>query len=43
MRKMLRVKRVGAVLGVLLVLVLALTGALTLTRGTPVHSVVTFG
>jgi cardiolipin synthase len=40
---MLRVKRVGAVLGVLLVLVLALTGALTLTRGTPVHSVVTFG
>src|SRR3954454_11639311 len=43
MRKMLRVKRVGAVLGVLLVVVLALVGVLSLTRGTPVKAVVAIG
>jgi cardiolipin synthase len=43
MRKLLRVKRVGVVLGVVLLSALALIGALTLTRGTPVHTVVTFG
>src|SRR3982751_3920630 len=43
MRKMLRVKRVGAVLGVLLVVVLALVGVLSLTRGTPVKAVVASG
>jgi cardiolipin synthase len=43
MRKLLRVKRVGVVLGVVLLSALALVGALTLTRGTPVHTVVTFG
>jgi cardiolipin synthase len=43
MRKMLRVKRVGCVLGVVLLSALALIGALTLTRGTPVHAVVAFG
>ena len=43
MRKMLRVKRVGAVLGILLVVVLALVGVLSLTRGTPVKAVVAIG
>ena len=43
MRKLLRVKRVGCVLGVVVLSALALIGALTLTRGTPVHTVVTFG
>ncbi len=43
MRKMLRVKRVGVVLGVLFVLMLALTGVQSITRGTPVRSVVSFG
>ncbi len=43
MRKMLRVKRVSVVLGLLLLMSLALVGVLSLTRGTPVHSVVTIG
>ena len=43
MRKALRVKRVAIVLGILLVSVLALIGILTITRGTPVHSVVAVG
>jgi len=43
MRKMLRVKRVGAVLGILLVVVLALIGILSITRGTPVKAVVAIG
>jgi cardiolipin synthase len=43
MRKALRVKRVAIVLGILLVSVLALIGILTVTRGTPVHSVVAIG
>ena len=43
MRKMLRVKRLGVVLGILFVLSLALAGALSITRGTPVRSVVSFG
>jgi len=43
MRKMLRVKRVGAVLGVLLILVLSLIGVLSITRGTPVKAVVAIG
>lgn len=43
MRKALRVKRVAIVLGILLVSVLALIGILTVTRGTPVHSVVAVG
>jgi cardiolipin synthase len=43
MRKMLRVKRVGVVLGVLFVTALALTGALSMTRGTPVKAVVIVG
>jgi cardiolipin synthase A/B len=43
MRKMLRVKRVGVVLGVLLVTVLSLIGILSITRGTPVKAVVAIG
>ena len=43
MRKILRVKRVGVVLGVLLLLVLALIGILSITRGTPVKAVVAIG
>jgi cardiolipin synthase A/B len=43
MRKMLRVKRVGVVLGVLLVMVLSLIGILSITRGTPVKAVVAIG
>ena len=43
MRKMLRVKRVSVVLGVLLLGSLALVGVLSLTRGTPVKAVVAIG
>jgi cardiolipin synthase len=43
MRKILRVKRVAVVLGVLLLLVLALIGILSITRGTPVKAVVAIG
>ncbi len=43
MRKMLRVKRVGAVLGILLLGALALVGILSMTRGTPVQAVVAIG
>ncbi|MEP6732681.1 MAG: phospholipase D-like domain-containing protein [bacterium] len=43
MRKMLRVKRVSVVLGVLLVGALALVGVLSITRGTPVQAVVVVG
>lgn len=43
MRKALRVKRVAIVLGILLVTVLALIGILSITRGTPVQSVVAVG
>ena len=43
MRKMLRVKRVGVVLGVLIVGALALAGVLSMTRGTPVKAVVVIG
>ena len=43
MRKMLRVKRVGVVLGVLVVGGLALVGLLSMTRGTPVKAVVNIG
>jgi cardiolipin synthase A/B len=43
MRKMLRVKRVGVVLGILIVGALAMAGALSMTRGTPVQSVVLVG
>ncbi|MEO8336415.1 MAG: phospholipase D-like domain-containing protein [bacterium] len=43
MRKMLRVKRVGVVLGILLVGSLALVGLLSITRGTPVNAVVNIG
>lgn len=43
MRKMLRVKRVSVVLGVLLVGALALVGILSITRGTPVKAVVAIG
>jgi cardiolipin synthase len=43
MRKMLRVKRVGVVLGVLFLGSLALVGALSITRGTPVKAVVVVG
>lgn len=43
MRKALRVKRVAIVLGILLLCVLALIGILTVTRGTPVRSVVAIG
>ena len=40
MRKMIRVKRVALVLGILLVSALSLIGILSLTRGTPVRAVV---
>jgi cardiolipin synthase A/B len=43
MRKILRVKRVGIVVGVLLFLTLALIGILSITRGTPVKAVVAIG
>ena len=43
MRKMLRVKRVGVVLGLLIVGSLALIGLLSMTRGTPVKAVVAIG
>jgi cardiolipin synthase len=43
MRKLLRVKRVGVVVGVLLLLVLSLIGILSITRGTPVRAVVAIG
>lgn len=43
MRKALRAKRVSVVLGVLLVGGLALVGILSLTRGTPVRSVIAVG
>jgi len=43
MRKMLRVKRVGVVLGILVAGSLALVGILSITRGTPVEAVVTIG
>jgi cardiolipin synthase A/B len=43
MRKILRVKRVGVVLGILLVSALALIGILSITRGTPVKAVVAIG
>lgn len=43
MRKMLRVKRVGVVLGLLTLGSLALVGVLSLTRGTPVKAVVAIG
>jgi cardiolipin synthase A/B len=43
MRKMLRVKRVGVVLGILLLGAFALIGILSITRGTPVKAVVAIG
>ena len=43
MRKMLRVKRVGVVVGILMVGGLALVGLLSMTRGTPVKAVVNIG
>ena len=43
MRKPLRVQRVAIVLGILLVGVLSLIGILSITRGTPVQSVVAVG
>lgn len=43
MRKMLRVKRVGVVAGILLLVALALVGILSITRGTPVQAVVAIG
>ena len=43
MRKILRVKRVGVVLAILLVSALALIGILSITRGTPVKAVVAIG
>ena len=43
MRKILRVKRVSIVLGVLVVGALALIGILSMTRGTPVKAVVAIG
>ena len=43
MRKMIRVKRVALVLGVVLVSALALIGILSITRGTPVKAVVAIG
>jgi cardiolipin synthase A/B len=43
MRKILRVKRVAVVLGVLLLAVLSLIGILSITRGTPVRAVVAIG
>lgn len=43
MRKMLRVKRVGVVLGIVALIALALIGILSITRGTPVKAVVAIG
>ncbi len=43
MRKVLRLKRVSVVLGLLVVGALALIGILSMTRGTPVKAVVTIG
>jgi cardiolipin synthase len=43
MRKTLRLKRLGIVLGVLIVGALALAGILSITRGTPVQAVVAIG
>ena len=43
MRKMLRAKRLAKVLGFLAVAALALVGALSITRGTPVQAVVAIG
>ena len=43
MRKLLRVKRVGVVLGLLILGSLALVGILSMTRGTPVKAVVAIG
>jgi cardiolipin synthase len=43
MRKMLRLKRVGVVFGILSVGALALVGVLSITRGTPVKAVVAIG
>lgn len=43
MRKMLRVKRIGVVLGILVAGALALVGILSITRGTPVEAVVAIG
>ncbi|HEY2065650.1 MAG TPA: phospholipase D-like domain-containing protein [Gemmatimonadaceae bacterium] len=43
MRKMLRVKRVSVVLGVLILVALAMVGVLSITRGTPVRTVVAVG
>jgi cardiolipin synthase len=43
MRKLLRVKRVSIVLGIILLLALALIGVLSVTRGTPVKAVVAVG
>ena len=43
MRKMLRVKRIGVVLAILIVGSLALVGVLSITRGTPVKAVVAIG
>ncbi|MEO6525624.1 MAG: phospholipase D-like domain-containing protein [Gemmatimonadaceae bacterium] len=43
MRKILRVKRVGIVLGILLLTAFALIGILSITRGTPVKAVVAIG
>ena len=43
MRKMLRVKRVGVVLGILVAGSLALVGILSIPRGTPVKAVVAIG
>lgn len=43
MRKMLRVKRIGVVLGILVAGSLALVGILSITRGTPVEAVVAIG
>ena len=43
MRKLLRVKRVSIVVGVVIVSALALIGLLTITRGTPVKAVVAIG
>ena len=43
MRKMLRVKRVGVVLGILVAGSLALVGILSISRGTPVKAVVAIG
>ena len=43
MRKLLRVKRVGAVVGILLITSLTLIGILSITRGTPVQAVVAIG